>query len=324
MSHEVETMFYAGEVPWHGLGTRVDECLTSAEAITKAGLDWEVKLGPLYGPKPSTGGGGQIIKDRKAIYRTDNYRVLGIGTKQYQPYVNRECFDWVDSLVADGVMRYETAGSLFDGRQVWMLAKVEDGFTVNGDAHQKYVLLTTRHDTYGSVRAKPTNVRAVCKNTVMAAMRQGETTVRVVHRPSMAQKMAAARTAIEVVNEASLRLKTYMELAQKHKLTADTYSGLEEALLGPLDDSTGKQRRDAIATFRAIYDAERALHGATVYSFLNTVTGYADHRRRYLGNAVKQAESRMWHVTEGDGFLMKREAVKLVNALDPDLAKVTI
>ena len=25
MSHEVETMFYYKEVPWHGLGTKVDK-----------------------------------------------------------------------------------------------------------------------------------------------------------------------------------------------------------------------------------------------------------------------------------------------------------
>jgi len=43
MSHEVESMFSAGEVPWHGLGVRVENCLTSREAIVAAGLDWEVE-----------------------------------------------------------------------------------------------------------------------------------------------------------------------------------------------------------------------------------------------------------------------------------------
>ena len=37
-------MFYAGQVPWHGVGTGVLEAVTAEEAITLAGLDWEVAL----------------------------------------------------------------------------------------------------------------------------------------------------------------------------------------------------------------------------------------------------------------------------------------
>lgn len=31
MSAELETMFYVGEMPWHGLGTRAEEILSSQE-----------------------------------------------------------------------------------------------------------------------------------------------------------------------------------------------------------------------------------------------------------------------------------------------------
>ena len=33
MAHEIESMFFAGETPWHGLGVGVGEAQTSAEAI---------------------------------------------------------------------------------------------------------------------------------------------------------------------------------------------------------------------------------------------------------------------------------------------------
>ena len=39
MSANVETMFYAREKPWHGLGTEVREAPTSADALVYAGLD---------------------------------------------------------------------------------------------------------------------------------------------------------------------------------------------------------------------------------------------------------------------------------------------
>ena len=48
MSHEVETMAYAGELPWHGLGVEVSNDLTPLQMMEKAGLDWEVEKVDAY------------------------------------------------------------------------------------------------------------------------------------------------------------------------------------------------------------------------------------------------------------------------------------
>ena len=48
MAHAVETMAYAGQVPWHGLGTKVEGDLTPQEFMKEAGLDWEVVSVPAY------------------------------------------------------------------------------------------------------------------------------------------------------------------------------------------------------------------------------------------------------------------------------------
>ena len=42
MPANVETMFYVREKPWHGLGTKIKEAPTSADALVFAGLDWDV------------------------------------------------------------------------------------------------------------------------------------------------------------------------------------------------------------------------------------------------------------------------------------------
>lgn len=43
MAALVENMMYVREKPWHGLGTKVDEAPTSADALRLAGLDWTVE-----------------------------------------------------------------------------------------------------------------------------------------------------------------------------------------------------------------------------------------------------------------------------------------
>ena len=34
MAHQVETMAYAGELPWHGLGQKVEDNLTPQDMVT--------------------------------------------------------------------------------------------------------------------------------------------------------------------------------------------------------------------------------------------------------------------------------------------------
>ena len=54
MSHELEIvngkamMAYAGDTPWHGLGTRVNTDLAPREMMVEAGLDWGVEKHPCF------------------------------------------------------------------------------------------------------------------------------------------------------------------------------------------------------------------------------------------------------------------------------------
>ena len=66
MSHQVETMAYAGEVPWHGLGVKVNDDLTVDEMIAAAGLDWTVSKQPTFyriGDKEIATGKYALIRD---------------------------------------------------------------------------------------------------------------------------------------------------------------------------------------------------------------------------------------------------------------------
>src|SRR5690554_6707998 len=88
MPHELATtngrtaMMYAGEVPWHRLGTKLDEPATAREAIEAAGLDYLAELRDIQT------GDGTPIPTRKAVVRSDSGDALGVVGNSYVPVQN--------------------------------------------------------------------------------------------------------------------------------------------------------------------------------------------------------------------------------------------
>lgn len=205
---EKDSQFSVREVPWHKMATILDNSPeTSAEAILAAGLDWNVALKQLF--IVDGDGGKQIVPDAYATVREDAKHgnvVLGTVGSRYTPLQNSEAFNFFDSLVADGVAEFETAGSLHEGRKVWILAKMKGDIEVGeGDLIKKYVLLSNSHDGTGAVVGKVTPVRVVCQNTLSSAL-HGATDVKnqfsYRHTSSMTEKMKQAKMTLDSVNKA--------------------------------------------------------------------------------------------------------------------------
>lgn len=116
MSALVETMFSVREKPWHGLGAIVMEAPTSADALRLAGLDWNVVQEPIYTEF------NELIKGYKANVRDSDRKVLGVVSDRYKVVQNTDAFSFTDGLIGQGVC-YETAGSLQEGKKVWLLAR---------------------------------------------------------------------------------------------------------------------------------------------------------------------------------------------------------
>ena len=62
MSHQVETMAYAGELPWHGLGVPVSNDMSAYEMMEAAQLNWSVKKVPMF-YQPNSSGVTDFITD---------------------------------------------------------------------------------------------------------------------------------------------------------------------------------------------------------------------------------------------------------------------
>jgi phage/plasmid-like protein (TIGR03299 family) len=160
-------MMYLGQTPWHRLGTKLEQAPTSAEALAEAGLGWNVNLQPIQTAD------GVLIETHRAVRRDSDGSVLGVVGTDYRPLQNSEAFAWFDPFVQAGEATYETAGSLRDGKRVWILARLKGSDAVivpqSDDRVVKYVLLSNSHD--GSLRARVgfTATRVVCANTLHVA-----------------------------------------------------------------------------------------------------------------------------------------------------------
>ena len=129
----VETMAYAGELPWHGLGVEVPADLTPAQMLEKAGLDWTVSKHPLtYAHDGRTVQAGK----KMALVRDSDGKFLDVVSEAWNPLQNEEAFDFFNDFVGAGDMEMHTAGSLNDGKM--MLEYKEDGKSVNNLKRQRF------------------------------------------------------------------------------------------------------------------------------------------------------------------------------------------
>lgn len=196
MVANVENMFSVRETPWHKLGVVLDNPPTIQEAIDLSGLNWGVELKPLFL------GNGDLV-DHKAVVRQDSGNVLGIVGPRYQPLQNAQAFDWFNPFVENGEVALETAGSLDEGRRIWVMAKIarDPSVIVKGDEVLKYLMLSNSHDGTLAIRVGYTPIRIVCANTLaMAHSSNASKLIRVRHTASSKVALDKLRDIMNIVD----------------------------------------------------------------------------------------------------------------------------
>lgn len=194
MAHEFESGLFVGQPAWHGLGTVLDAPPSVEEAIKLAGLDWHVKLVPLV----IEGDGRQV--DHVAAVRDSDSSVLGVVGPSYVPLQNADAFKWFQPLVESKAVAIEAAGSLRNGKRIWILARAAglSGEVVSGDQVNQFILLAHGHDGGLSIRCGFTAVRVVCQNTLSGALAdRSSRLVRIQHRAHAQEALAGVRELVE-------------------------------------------------------------------------------------------------------------------------------
>lgn len=309
MAANVETMFYIREKPWHGLGTKVVEAPTSADALKLAGLDWQVRQEPIY-----TANGGKVEGYKANIRDTDRH-VLGVVTDRYKIIQNKEAFAFTDGLLGAGV-RYETAGSLQGGRKVWLLARLPREFIISGERISPYLIFSNTHDGSGAVRVAVTPVRAVCSNTLNLALSTAKRSWSMIHTGNIKGKIKEAKDTLFMADRYMESLGREIESLRKKKLNDRQVKEYIELLLPIESGATAiqtknmqKLREDMKLRYYEAPDLKDA--GNNAYRFVNAVSDFATHSEP-LRKTVNYKENLFIRTMDGNPMIDK--AYQLVSA----------
>lgn len=277
MSANVESMFYVRETPWHGLGTKVMEAPDSEGALIAAGLNWNVIQEPIFT------GGNEPIRGYKANIRDSDRRVLGVVTDRYKVIQNHEAFAFTDELLGQGV-RYETAGSLQDGKKVWMLAHMPHEYIISGERISPYLLFSNTHDGSGAIKVALTPIRVVCNNTLNLALSTAKRSWSMVHTGDIRSKMQEARDTLFMAERYMDELGKEFEALRLKKLSDQKVMEYIEVLL-PVEDGSTPQQIKNIERLREdmkirYFDAPDLQDtGKNAYRFINAVSDFATHAK---------------------------------------------
>lgn len=315
MAHNVETMMYAGLAPWHGLGTRVPQEVTSEEALRVAGLDWSVATVPVLAGGPDQAPVG--VEGWKAVIRLTDMKALGVVGDRYRPIQNGEAFTFFDELVGEGQAIYHTAGALDGGRRVWILAKLPGEVVVaRDDVTEKFLLLTNSHDGTTSLRMFFTPVRVVCQNTLNLALSQGMGEgIAIRHTASALARLNQAREALGIANrfydqfglEAQVLVRASYSDAQMKELAETILPALE----GEVSTRTLRAREKVVDLFEN-GQGHAPIRG-TAWAALNAVAEFTDHFRSTRGaDELTRAEARLTSTWFGSGAGLKRLAYETI------------
>lgn len=318
MAHEIDTtkgkaaIAYVNEVPWHGLGAKLDPKASIEQWKKAAGMDWKLVASPVYGQV-----GKKYIEmaDQRVLIRDDENIALSVVSARYHIVQPGEAIEFFRDLVKDSGMKLETAGCLKGGRRYWALANTGlDGSIAKEDKLKAYALLTSSCDGSLATKACFTSVRVVCQNTLSMSLAGKSHKNMVSVRHTMAFDPTKTKLQLGL---AKSTFDTFLDQAKKLAAVKVTAKAAEQFFLelamtkdeiATLDRSKSKELPGLAGNLMVSYlnapGQNLVTTKGTAWGLVNATTRYYDHER-----GTRSAGSRLNRAWFGDGNRMKQEAL---------------
>ena len=281
----------------------VEEALSSKEALKIAKLNWVVSQQPIYTET------GNLIPNYKANVRDTDNTILGVVSDRYSVVQNVEAFEFTDNLLGEGV-RYETAGSLQNGKRVWLLAKLPERYIINGEKIEPFLVFSNSHDGSTAITVAMTPIRIVCQNTLNLALRQAKRSWSSKHVGNIQGKLHEAQETLELAHGYMAELGKEIDSLNKIKLSdSKVMDFIHNELVPYPDNATAIQkknvnqiREDIVTRF---FDApDLKLLPKNGYRFINAISDHSTHSQP-IRNTANYQENLFIRTLDGLALLDK-------------------
>ena len=313
MAHQIETMAFVGQTPWHGLGNQLSQNQPIEIWAQQAGMDWRIESSNVSYMAKNERGQNILMpyEEQRVLYRSDTHAPLSVVSQRYQEVQPKEILEFYRDLTEQSGFELETAGVLKGGRKFWALARTGQSAALKGkDVSNGYILLATACDGTLATTAQFTSVRVVCNNTLSIAIRgqnSGEGVVKVPHSTKFDAEKIKQQLGISIktwdehmyeMKQLSQRKVTQQEaVAYFNAVFNNTTMSVidqEESIIqyylkaASLDKNTrtepnGRAMSKTMEMFNGHgRGAELSSAKDTAYGLLCSITEFVDHERRAM------------------------------------------
>lgn len=281
-----------GGIPWHRLGVAVDGHQPMEVMLQAAYANYEVEVVPVYVIDPRSGSLVEVERQfatARINPHTDEYQPLGTVKGRYTVLQNKStlehALDVIEASTDDAV--FDTLGVLDDGRQFF--ATIDLGTLVIDpggveDKIGRFLVVRSSHDGSTALTFSNTDIRAVCKNTVILGERNAVRVFRTKHTPNIEERLSTAREVLKISTEWAKDFKVMADEMLAIDMTPGKFDKVINAVFPASEATTDKKlknRSETVDLLKAIYasptNAPRV--GNNGWAAWNAVVEYFDHYR---------------------------------------------
>ena len=316
MAHEVASMAFTGQTPWHGLGNQLAPKQPIEVWAEQAGMQWQIERAPVqFQPGNLDIAPTHQYTDKQVLYRSDTLEPLSVVSDRYQVVQPEAILEFYRDLTAISGFELETAGVLKGGRKLWALARTGQSATLAGkDTSLGYVLLATACDGSMATTAQFTSVRVVCNNTLSIATSGNQAgAVKVPHSTTFNANAVKDELGISVSGWDTFMYE--MKQLSLRKVSHQETNAFYERLFTTVNKQGQIHRNESgMKSSLSLFQDGRGAHlpsaKGTAFGLLNSITEYVDHTRR-----ARNDDYRLDSAWFGEGAKLKQLALKQSLAL---------
>jgi len=264
------------------------------EILVNNGLDFEIKKVPLVGKQlvTSVSEGGDIVDDVNLIHspyygllNTKSGNFINTVKEGYTVSQNAEVVELVlRGMQGFGELSVSKAGSINDGRKVYIQLAIDGMSKVGNDSIKRYVTIIDSNDGSTGLGVGIGDLTMSCQNQFFSFYRSGQAKMR--HTASLETRLREIPSLIQLALENSLRqidmYNDFVKVGVSDKNIHDMVKlqvGISKlSSVGDIADASGKVNK-AMETLYEMIRVEVAQKGKNVWGLHSGVTRWTTHEK---------------------------------------------